>query len=81
MCEAWEEAEQVYDGREVAYATVQDELQHRASEMAESGLEVGLVLAEFPKVDLENAKGLDASEVCEPFESILVLGFVRWRIA
>lgn len=65
----------------MANATVEDKVEHRVSEMTEGGLELRFILAEFHKVGFEDAESLDLSEVGEPFESVLVLGFVWWRIA
>ena len=60
--------------------TVNDEVEHRVSEVTKGGLKLGF-LHEFPKVDFEDAEGFDVGEVCEPFESSLVFGFVGWGVA
>lgn len=49
--------------------------------MTKGGLELGLVVAEFAEVDLEDAEGFDVGEVGESFENVSVLGFVWWGVA
>lgn len=80
MREVWEQAEQIYEGGEVAETTVDDEVPCRASKAAKRGLELGLSIAEFEEVDFENAKGFNESEVGESFEDVSILCFIRGRV-
>ena len=80
MRKVWEEAEHVYEGREVADTAVDDEVSNSVSKVTKGGLKPGFVVPEFWEVNSEDAQGFDASEVGELFESVLVLGFVRWRV-
>jgi len=78
MGEVWEETEQIYDGRK---ATVDDEESRRVSKMSKGRLKLGLVVAEFSKVDFDNVEGFEVSEVGESVENVVVPGFVRRRVA
>lgn len=72
--------EEGYEGGEVADTTVDNEVLHGTPEVAKGGSKL-VFLSELFKVDFEDTEGLDASEVGEPFESVLVLRLVGWGVA
>jgi hypothetical protein len=80
MSEVWDQTEQIYEGWEVAEATVDDEVSYRTPKVPKGGLELGLRVLEFDEVDFEDAEGFKVSEIGESFENALVLGFVRRRV-
>jgi len=81
MCEVWDEAEEIDEGREMAEATVDDKVPYGISKVSERKLERELVVVEFFEVNLEDAEGFDVGEVGESLENALVLGFVWRRVA